>query len=123
MLAPLMQNSPYRNLWLVFPPAIPILGALIIMEFISLPNGALSSYIQAISARDKTLFIEDGLELLFHMGGMLIYSIVTYFHFFICLGSIIYCWVRIREVRYFPKKPVTSHQCCLFDDITRLSAY
>lgn len=108
-----MQNSPYRNLWLVLPPAIPILGALIILEFINVPNMALSSYIEAISTHDKTLFIENGLELLFHMGGMLIYSIVTYFHFFICLVSIIYCWVRIREARPFPKKPVISAVCLM----------
>lgn len=108
-----MQNVPYRNLWLVLPPAIPILGALIMLEFINLPNMALSSYLEAISIHDKTLFIENGLELLFHMGGMLIYSIVTYFHFFICLGSIVYCWVRIREVKHFPKKPVTTAVCLM----------
>ena len=83
------------------------------LEFINLPNMALSSYFEAISTHDKTLFIENGLELLFHMGGMLIYSIVTYFHLFICLGSIVYCWVRIREVRHFPKKPVTTAVCLM----------
>ncbi len=108
-----MHNAPYRNLWLVLPPAIPILGALIMLEFISLPNMALSSYLEAISTHDKTLFIENGLELLFHMGGILIYSIVTFFHFFICLGSIVYCWVRIQEAKNFPKKPVTISVCLM----------
>jgi|GEM_PF-4603324 len=108
-----MQNSPYRNLWLVFPPIIPILGALIILEFISSPNWVLSLYIEAVSDHNKILFIEDGLGLLPHMGGMLIYSIVTYFHFFICLGCVIYCWVRIREAREFSKKPVASTVCMM----------
>ena len=108
-----MQNAPYRNLWLVLPPVIPVLGALIMLEFVSLPNAALSSYLETISIHDKTLFIENGVELLFHMGGILIYSIVTYFHFFICLGSIVYCWVRIREVKHFPKKPLTTAVCLM----------
>ncbi len=47
------------------------------------------------------------------MGGILIYSITTYFHFFICLGCSIYCWMKIREVRNFSKKPVTSAVCLM----------
>ncbi len=48
---------------------------------------ALSSYLEAIFAHDETFFIENDLELLFRMSGILFYLIVTFFHFSICLGS------------------------------------